>query len=273
MNRSKASSIRRQLQLASLGLGGLVALVITMPLTAEQPVPSEIRQQAAAAGANPSGTRPAALTNVDVNPGAMAAGLLSISPPAKIIPKAPETNDEGQTAAAPPPPPPAAWRYLGAIESGEYRRAIVLVDGKQHMLAERQKLNDIELLEITADSIRVMKPAPDNEVVIEKAKRERTRLSLVTPTRSTPAAGSNLTASTQAALEARLEALRKEGGKTAEAEMRAVKMQLNRGAMRNGNRGDAGKAAGKTEELTLQAAGGEEVIESKESGGKSEGGK
>jgi hypothetical protein len=273
MNRSKASSIRRILQLASAGLGGVVALVVTMPLSAEQPVPAEIRKQAEDA-AKPQTTRPTNQTEAEINPGVIAAGLMTISPPAKIIPKVPETNDEGQpTAAAPPPPPPAAWRYLGAIESGEYRRAIVLVDGKQHMLAERERLNNVEVLEIKADAIRVMKPAPDNEVTIEKAQRERTRLSLVTPGRSAPAAAAGSSVSSQAALEARLEALRKEGGKTSEAEMRAIKLQMNRAGLRSGGRGDAGKAAGKAEEITLQAAGGEEVIESKESGGKSEGGK
>jgi hypothetical protein len=273
MNRSKASSIRRQLQLASLGLGGVVALAATVPLTAKQPDAAEIRKQAIASATAQPTNRPTSAP-VDVNPATMAAGLLTISPPPKIIAKAPETNDEGQpNAQTPAAPPPAAWRYLGAIESGDYRRAIVLVDGKQHMLAERQKLNDIELLEITADSIRVMKPAPENEVVIEKAKRERTRLSLVTPTRSTPAAsgGGGTATASQAALEARMEALRREGGKTAEAEMRAIKMQLNKGGLRNASRNEAAKASTKTEEFTLQ--GGDAAVESKEGSEKSEGGK
>jgi hypothetical protein len=165
MNRAKANSLTRRVQVLALlfAAGAVVAGVI--PMTASSgpvvPLPPPIQLKAAEAP-------------VEVSAPALATAIDAIAPPVVI-------KDQPKTEVVTPPPPPSAWKYLGAIISGSYKRAVVIVNDRQHLVAEGTKVDDTEVVEIDSAYIKI-KDAAGAEQMIELAARQKTQLTIAGPT-------------------------------------------------------------------------------------------
>ncbi|MGH7132445.1 MAG: hypothetical protein ACREJO_10920 [Phycisphaerales bacterium] len=115
-----------------------------------------------------------------------AAGLSSkldaIAPP---VPKAEPKIATLQPTEPPKPPPPPPLKYIGAIMTGSFKRAIVVVTGtdmkeQQKMLAEGDAVEKQTVLAIAPDYITVRDDKGD-EKTIELAQRQLRALRIVGP--------------------------------------------------------------------------------------------
>ncbi|MDP1661829.1 MAG: hypothetical protein Q8L55_07920 [Phycisphaerales bacterium] len=174
MDRAKARSITRRVQAiaAVFVLGAAVAAFAPLGAThAEAPDPADASPVAAKP---PEPAAPA----VEIDTTMLAAAINAVAGPVKNQPVPVEPVAPEQPVAA-APAGLDAWRYLGAIMSSSYKRAIVTVGEKQQLLAEGQRIGEIEIVQIDKQFIKVKQG--EVETTIDLAPRQRPALTLLDP--------------------------------------------------------------------------------------------
>lgn len=174
MDRAKARSITRRVQViaAVLVAGAAVAAFAPLGTThAEAPGPAD---------APPVAAKPpeSAAPKVEIDTTMLAAAINAVAGPVKNQPVPVEPVAPEQPVAA-APAGLDAWRYLGAIMSNTYKRAIVAVSDKQQLLAVGQRIDGIEIVEIDKQFIKVKQG--ELETTIDLAPRQRPALTLLDP--------------------------------------------------------------------------------------------
>lgn len=170
MNRAKANSLTRKMQVVA------IAFAVVAGVVAAGVIPMSAPSGAVTVAPPPVVPVKPVEAPMEVNAPALATAIDLIAPP--VIPR--EKVD-----LPPPPPPPSAWKYLGAIISGSYKRAVVLVNDKQQLVAEGTKVGpsetaQTEVLEIDPGFIRIKDPA-GAEQTIELEARQKTQLLIAAP--------------------------------------------------------------------------------------------
>ena len=191
MDRAKAKSMTRKVQAAAGGLLLLGAAAALIPLSITKAESTEAAPPPAPA------PKPPETPKVEIDTTILATALNTISGPVK---NQPVVQQPGADTA---PQPRAkegleAWRYLGAIMSGAYKRAIVSVgpagEEQQHLLAEGQTIsldppstppeqrnpeNNVEIVQIDKGFIKVKQG--ETETQIDLAPRKRAELTVLDP--------------------------------------------------------------------------------------------
>lgn len=169
---------RRLTVRARLAAGGLLAGAAALAV-----VPVGAAGDEGHAGDQPGGLAPMARAKpVDPIPPAteVSLALNKVAPP---VPKTEPPKDKdkpggagGDKPAAPPPPPP--WRYIGSITNASYRRAIMVINDSQKLLAEGDKVDDSTLIEINSDYL-VLRDGTGAERQVMLAPKQIVTLQLV----------------------------------------------------------------------------------------------
>lgn len=182
MDRAKAKSMTRTVQTVAVALVAAAGLAAFIPLSVKaEPV--------ADAPADPTPPKPKVVetTKVELDATATSAFLNLVSGPVKNQPVEVGTND-----TAPPQPPPTgigSWRYLGGIISSSYKRAILVIDDQQRLLAEGQTINDVEIVQIDKAFVKVKQG--EAETTIDIAPRQKPTLTVLDPSAVARASGGN----------------------------------------------------------------------------------
>lgn len=193
MDRAKAKSMTRTVQTLAVALLGLTAVAAIVPLGAKAgPIEAD---PAALPPAPPP--KPVEVAKVDVDVTTAAANLDSVSGPVKNQ-HVPEEEKPETTVAAPAPTGIDAWKYLGGIISDSYKRAIVVVNDQQHLLAEGQKfkpdpvnnpLAEVLIVEIDRTFIKVKEGETEHTITI--SPRQKAALNVLDPAAAARVAGAN----------------------------------------------------------------------------------
>lgn len=96
------------------------------------------------------------------------------------------TGDKGGPAAQ-PTPAPAPWRYIGSITNASYRRAIVVHQDKQQLLAEGDKVDSATIVQITPEYLLVRDAQGERQVPL--APKVTPVMQIVTAGTGGPGAG------------------------------------------------------------------------------------
>lgn len=172
MDRAKAKSMTRTVQVAAVVFVALGATAAFVPLGVGKP-------QVVEAAPPPQPVAPPKVDQapkIEVDIALLATALNSVSGPVKNQPTPVEDKTEPEK---PELTGVDSWRYLGAIMGGAYKRAIVVIDGQQQMLAVGQQYKNAEIVEI--DRLYVKVKEGETEHTINLAARQKPTLTLVDP--------------------------------------------------------------------------------------------
>lgn len=167
MDRAKAKSLTRTVQIVAVGLVGAGVAAALVPLTGKV----EIEQ----AALPPPPPKPPEAPRVEIDATAVAAALNTIAPPVK---NQPAPVDATGTEPAPPVLTGIdAWRYLGAIISGSERRAVLVVNDQQRMLKVGQTIENVEVVQVERGFVKVRQGEVERQ--IDLAARQRPELTII----------------------------------------------------------------------------------------------
>ncbi|HYD00685.1 MAG TPA: hypothetical protein VEB22_05610 [Phycisphaerales bacterium] len=185
MDRAKAKSMTRRVQAAAVVFVLLAVAAATAPLGATRAESPE-----AAPPPAPLAPKPAEAAKVEIDTPMLATALNAVSGPVKN--QAAPVEDVAPTPTERPSTGIGSWRYLGAIMSSTYKRGIIVVNDKQHLLAVGQRFNpdsapgapanpntDVEIVDIDRTFIKVRQG--EVETQIDLAPRKRAELTVVDP--------------------------------------------------------------------------------------------
>lgn len=191
MDRAKAKSMTRTVQAITAVLLCAAVAAAVVPTGASAPA---AEQPPAAPQSAPAAPQPKAqAAPIDFAPHDLAANLDAVSGPVKNGPKPPEP-------AGPQPPQPTvartgpeSWKYLGGIISDSYKRAVIVIEDQQRLLAEGQTFKpdphaDTEYQVLQIDPAFVRVKHGDDEHTINAAPRQRAALNVLDPAAARAAA-------------------------------------------------------------------------------------
>lgn len=195
MDRAKAKSMTRTVQTVAAALVLVAVAAAFIPFTAKAD-----STESTAPPPPPPKPPESAAARVEIDTALLATALNAVSGPVKNQHVEPEP-ETGTPVTQAPVTGLDAWRYLGAIMSSSYKRAIVTFNEQQHLLAEGQKLsldppntpaeahnpaNDVEIVQIDKLFIKVKQGEVEKQ--IDLAPRQRAALNVLDPAAARAAA-------------------------------------------------------------------------------------
>jgi hypothetical protein len=189
MDRAKAKTMTTRVQLAA---GVFILLAVA---AAVAPLGASKADSTDTAAAPPApAPKPAEAPKIEIDTVMLANAINTVSGPVKN-----QHIEPDPTTITPPPAAPVltgvdAWRYLGAIMSSTYKRAIIVVNDQQRLVAEGQTVsleaagtpaeshsaaNDVQIVEI--DKLFVKVKQGEVETKIDIAPRQRAALNVIDP--------------------------------------------------------------------------------------------
>lgn len=177
MHRSTAKAYTKRAQFVGAVLVAAAGAVVLVRATPPEPIKLEIPEAPKSNEAAERANKRREIADAAVS---LSSKLDAVAPP---VPKAEAKPATAVAAAPPPPPPPPPLKYIGAIMTGSFKRAIVVVTGadmkeQQRMLAEGDDVEKQKVLAIAPDYITVRDEKGD-EKTIELAARQLRALRIV----------------------------------------------------------------------------------------------
>lgn len=187
MHRSTAKAYTKRAQFVGAVLVAAAGAVVLVKAKPPEPIKIEIAELPKSNEAAERAVKRREIADAAVS---LSSKLDGVAPP---VPKVEPKAVAAAPAPPPPPPPPPPLKYIGAIMTGSFKRAIVVVTGadmkeQQKMLAEGDAVEKQTVLAIAPDYITVRDEKGD-EKTIELAARQLRALRIVGPNGAPNASG------------------------------------------------------------------------------------